>query len=344
MIESELEAELTKPVPEQKRINEIIAGCGETLELCLPSAIIHNKHRRNLAIKKISEALKNNKKCKFLYGNCLELDDEDALSLAEMLQENDSICNLNLMANKIGDKGVQAMVEMLKKNVHLQALNLECNPLLTLRSAQSLEQVIRTQKNKTLYECRFAVGTREMWIIQERVTNYLSKYFDGTNLQYFLGVDKEIQKNSLLLPELSSLVLEYLAPHDEFKKYKNRTSNQKDSNYYANYLKLKQSRKDYFFWLFSFSASVLCLAVLICGICAEKGWDNSIAFLNGKIANSNLSHGTLIGLATGFTLLLFFGAYFWHQQQKLRNYVPNYDYLVSEDSHQASSSNMTIPT
>ncbi|ORZ15542.1 hypothetical protein BCR41DRAFT_422308 [Lobosporangium transversale] len=95
----------------------------------LQKLTIEMKPREIDAILELSEALKTNKTLTTLDLMCNRIGDKGVMALSEGLKANRTLTTLDLMGNSIGKEGALALLEVLKTNTTLVTLDLEYDSL-----------------------------------------------------------------------------------------------------------------------------------------------------------------------------------------------------------------------
>mmetsp|Transcript_35981 Transcript_35981/g.66116 ORF Transcript_35981/g.66116 Transcript_35981/m.66116 type:complete len:395 (+) Transcript_35981:24-1208(+) len=83
----------------------------------------------SVRLRLLTKAMENNTSCMSLDVSRKGLNDEDGVSLADMIEKNMSLQKLECEGNNLGVKAAEAIGEALRKNEGLRCLNLESNNL-----------------------------------------------------------------------------------------------------------------------------------------------------------------------------------------------------------------------
>ncbi len=99
-----------------------------------------------------------------------QLDDGCMQSLGEYIQDNQYLENLNLIQNRITDKGIEILSECLIGNTVLKRLDLQGNYDITNASTPCLVRIIKSSYVNHVYLGRYSKNIRE---IQEEIDTLL---------------------------------------------------------------------------------------------------------------------------------------------------------------------------
>jgi hypothetical protein len=301
-------------------INDIISSLGEP-KLKLKNLHLTNSVKRNLAIKMLAEALKNNSTCKELSLIGLRLEDKEVRFLADMLKDNKNILALDLSYNKITDVGFKYLAEMLKANKTLRVINLFGNDGITDQGTKVLHDILINYQNPSLEICHLKVFSNSIkfpWM--KKITDHLAHRRSGAVSQYIAEAKQGIE---LCLPrELSEIVLGYLPENarikNEAKKKQIRQGDSKDNNYQDDYNCIKYKEMV----VYSPLPFIILPVMFLCCSLSDKVEGVEAEWLRAHTANSIFPNAITISLSLVAVGLISFGLLLYLCEMRPSTYTP----------------------
>lgn len=155
--------------------------------------LAHGDYFRDFGAEYIAESLKANNTLSELVLRTDKIGDEGTVKLAEALRKNNSLTRIDLSYNEIGDVGAEAMIAALRENNTVVSIDIS-----KIDNHVSPENIARinalTERNKKFFYKAvddFSKGKK----LTEKQEQIIKVHLSSNNLDVFTGISEEIKRN-----------------------------------------------------------------------------------------------------------------------------------------------------